>query len=160
MENADKPELPENINPLDISQEQELEIEEDLPSSQKFPALKPTRNGFMPDLDLDIIVDPGIDLLSQFVDLHKGDSKYNRKQLFESFYSLFCVLSYESLSETHSKRNSFEACQLLAIEYQNTCTTFHQEGYFQRSILKYFPAAQLPLVIVASQMLLFTFVFI
>ncbi len=42
---------------------------------------------------------------------------------------------------------SFEACQLLAIEYQNTCTTFHQEGYFQRSILKYFPATQLPLVI-------------
>ena len=147
MEISNPPENQDENQTFPTFPDLENESDQDIPSSQKFPILKPTRSGFMPVLDLDISIDPGIDLISQFVDQHKEVSRYNQKQLFESFYSLFCVLSFESLSETHAKTNSFEACQLLAIEYQNTCQSFHQEGYFQKSLLKFFPATQIPLVI-------------
>ncbi len=150
MEISKLPENQDENQTHPTSQDLENESDQESSISPKFPILKPTRSGFMPTLDLDISVDPGIDLLSQFVDQHSEASRHNQKQLFESFYSIFCVLSFESLSESHAKTNSFEACQLLAIEYNNTCQTFHQESYFQKKILKYFPATQIPLIIMTQ----------
>ena len=81
----------ENPKHQDLNSDNNYESDQDAALFSKFPVLKPTRSGFTPSLDLGIIVDPGIDLLGQFYEHHKEDSKSNRKLLFESFFSLFCV---------------------------------------------------------------------
>jgi len=97
MEISDSLEIQDQSQVFGATQDQDQESDEELLPQNKFPALDPTRSGFMPVVDLDIVVEPGINLLSQFVDQHKEDSRSNRKMLFESFYSLFCVLALESL---------------------------------------------------------------
>jgi hypothetical protein len=150
MDNSESLEIQDQSQVIDPTQDQDQESEEELLPQNKFPALDPTRSGFIPVIDLDIVVDPGINLLSQFVDQHREDSRSNRKMLFESFYSLFCVLALEALNETHSKTSSFEACQLIALEYNKICKTFHLGHYHQQTILCFFQGVQLPMLILSQ----------
>ncbi len=61
MENSDSVEYLDGTQSLGILQELEHWIDQDISSFRIFPILKPTRSGFMPVLDLDVVVDPGID---------------------------------------------------------------------------------------------------
>ncbi len=61
MENSDSVKYLDGTQSLGILQELENYIYQVISSFWIFPILKPTRSGFMPVLDLDVVVDPGID---------------------------------------------------------------------------------------------------
>jgi hypothetical protein len=120
--------------------EQQEEFEAD-PKEEEKP---PSRNGFLPKLVLDPKVDPNADLIK--VMLNNTLHGYNDAEswLYESIYSLYACLAFETLTQEYQRIATNDACMLLAVRFSDVMQTAHTRTYFQSKFIDFLPDRVIP----------------
>ena len=120
--------------------EQQEEFEAD-PKDEEKP---PSRNGFLPKLVLDPKVDPNADLIKVMLNntLHGHDD--SESWLYESIYSLYACLAFETLAQEYQRIATNDACMLLAVRFSDVMQTAHTRTYFQSKFIDFLPDRVIP----------------
>jgi hypothetical protein len=119
-------------------------------ATEKMTPILPTRAGFLPKPIFDDEVSATVNLVQEYVLRHNTANSTLQNHLFESVYSLFAVLAFEALNTEFARTSTFEACKLLAVQFEDVSKTFYRKDYFISSFLEYFPAQVLPEFILNS----------
>ena len=147
-ENNDFDQNQEEEGPIDTDFNQKNEEEHD--ADPKEEAISSPRLGFLPKLVLDPKVDPHVDLIKVMFNQALNHSDDPENWLYDSIYSLFSLLAFETLSQEYQRIASTDACILLAVKFSEVMQSLHTKAYFQSKFIDLLPDRVLPEQVLAK----------